>query len=579
MRRPAWITDAPEIVEPLLRLRDTGVWELRVVRVPLGPLEDLATSIAPEVTNGDQHRLIGKMLEAAIPLIPRSEYQTAARILFDMNYSRVKSSTARRTAAAAVFGQSYSRFRDPEVGFERPLILSVAEAIQKAALMRDVPPLRQPLSRHHDAGVLPEDLMISRTLFHVARTLEVCKEHADAKIAEEIGVLIDRYVNWHQSEEENGARILSSFDALCRKCIGTSVYELIGQIQKTSPGPDNPPHRVNSSLKYPRSESLALIEGGSDPFTGDNVSPYYISYLPVTMTEWQDFLTKFGWEPSHTWRTLFNVRDVDDLLQSRLGRLPAVAMTYFDCVTYCFWLWLTTPYKFRLPTEAEWNFAATGGASIRYPWGDRPDWKAANFSTSPSGSGAVPVDAVPPSGPFDVVGLSGNTWEYVSTLWRGERPVANSEILWPDVLIPLIMPNWWQVDKRISVTPGNYLHDVKVVMKGGSWSLGPEYATVDTRIYSSLFNNGEYGGFRLAVDAVYDPETSTYVPEPSPFVNSELREVRVLSPKDLSNLVGDYYTDQIRAKAVITGCGGGSGPSNDPMSWEEIVRARFPSGR
>ncbi|WP_328296513.1 tetratricopeptide repeat protein [Streptomyces sp. NBC_00435] len=157
MRRPAWIMDAPEIIEPLLRVREIGVWDLRLTRVPLGPLERLAVSIVPEVKQGDRHHLIEKLLDIAVPLIPRPDYQDAARIIFDMNDPRVRSATARRTAAALVFGQSYSRFRDPEVGFERPLLLSVAEAIHKAALEHRTPAPGEPDSGDIDGGTHAAD--------------------------------------------------------------------------------------------------------------------------------------------------------------------------------------------------------------------------------------------------------------------------------------------------------------------------------------------------------------------------------------------------------------------------------------
>ncbi len=52
---------------------------------------------------------------------------------------------------------------------------------------------------------------------------------------------------------------------------------------------------------------------------------------------------------------------------------PVVAPSWFDAVAYCEWLSALTQRHYRLPTEAEWERAARGGAEQKlYPWGDAP---------------------------------------------------------------------------------------------------------------------------------------------------------------------------------------------------------------
>jgi len=574
VRRPEWIKEAPELVESLLKIREAGVWELRRTRIAIKPLEDIAKTLCPPQYHEDQHRLVEHTLQLAISRLRSVEYKEAASILFDITEGAEphrSSATERREQAALRLNQGLSTFRKAEGGYERPLLMAVAQAIQDLAAEHNMPVIEDPLVRLDYLAVLPEDVIISRSLLHVARTLAQRRLHAKEEARAEIDELLTRYANWNAGRDESGATMLISFDALSRKYLKLSVFDLMGSLESTSPGPSHPPHLPFPGMRYPEGESFTPISGGTDPFTGEVVQPYYMAHLPVSMMEWVEFLTKFEWPGIGHWAELSKIPGNFNLASG--GKLPAVCMTYLDCVGYCFWLWLTTPYRFRLPTEAEWNYAATGGKRRDFPWGSNVDYSRANISSS----GKVNVDAARPSGPFNMVGLSGNIWEFTSSLWDGEEPMPASEIVLPDIMIPLITYEWWQADERLSVNRGNYL-DTRVVMKGGSWSLGPEYAKVGSRIFSSFFNSGEYGGFRLAVSAVKDPATGRYVPEPSPFVHRELRQVRSMSVEDMASLLQQFHIAEAQRLAVDTGCPTGStitSTPGKPTSWEEIVRGTF----
>lgn len=106
---------------------------------------------------------------------------------------------------------------------------------------------------------------------------------------------------------------------------------------------------------------------------------------------------------------------------------PVVQIAWPDADAYCRWSGL------RLPTEAEWEFAARGGlAKKKFPWGNEltPAGKHAMNTwqgTFPSSNtaedgwiGTAPVGSFPPNG-FGLYEMTGNVWEWVSDFY-GPRP-------------------------------------------------------------------------------------------------------------------------------------------------------------
>lgn len=158
---------------------------------------------------------------------------------------------------------------------------------------------------------------------------------------------------------------------------------------------------------YPDAPSENL-HAGSMVFTG-TPGPVDLRHL----SQW------WAWTPGASWRRPFGPGST---IADRLDH-PVVHVAFDDALAYAEWAGL------RLPTEAEWEFAARGGLEAKqFSWGDTPDSAAAPLANywrgdfpwraEPGYGSTSPVASFPPNG-FGLSDMAGNVWEWTSD-WFGE---------------------------------------------------------------------------------------------------------------------------------------------------------------
>lgn len=109
------------------------------------------------------------------------------------------------------------------------------------------------------------------------------------------------------------------------------------------------------------------------------------------------------------------------------GQQPVGNVTWWEAVAYAEWLSQQTGKKFRLPSEAEWQYAARAGTTTEYYWGNEPDRNFANYGKDENSglhaSGAdkwlhtAPVGQFRPN-QFGLYDMLGNVNEFAQDCWN-----------------------------------------------------------------------------------------------------------------------------------------------------------------
>lgn len=205
--------------------------------------------------------------------------------------------------------------------------------------------------------------------------------------------------------------------------------------------------------------------------------PFAMGRYPVTVGEWRAFAEASGWQPGG---------EVDwtapGFAQSE--RHPVVGVSWNDARQYVAWLSERTGQRYRLPSEAEWEYACRAGTKTAFSFGDAIDTAKANYDGNftwnggPRGEyrrGTTPVDQFAPN-PWGLHDMHGNVWEWVQDVMHDNYEGA-----------PLDGSAWETGGERS-----------RRILRGGSWLYNPRYLRSSLRNGFSAARSNGIIGFRVA---------------------------------------------------------------------------------
>jgi uncharacterized protein (TIGR02996 family) len=234
----------------------------------------------------------------------------------------------------------------------------------------------------------------------------------------------------HPERVSQQARLVELLAAGVRPCVPRRTVALSESVEMTfawiPPGtflmgsPPEEAEREDNETQH----RVALPEG------------FYLGIHPVTQAQWQAVMGK---NPSH--------------FQGE--NLPVETVSWRDCQRFCKKLGQMSDQRYRLPTEAEWEYACRAGTATPFHFGETIDTKRANYDGKYLGLKrrkaayrlrTTPVGSFPPNG-WGLFDMHGNVWEWCAD-WSREKYYKRSP----------------QQD------PQGPVHGVYRVLRGGFWN-------------------------------------------------------------------------------------------------------------
>lgn len=216
---------------------------------------------------------------------------------------------------------------------------------------------------------------------------------------------------------------------------------------------------------------FVMGENAGDKFANDTERPahrvafsknFALGHAPVTVREFRHF------HPGH------GHGDTDEL--------PAVHVSWHDATEYCHWLSDRTGRAYRLPSEAEWEYACRAGSRTPFAYGNELTTSLANYFYDENGLrvglGRRTAVGNYPANAFGLSDLHGNVCEWVADAWHPDYHGASAD-----------GQPWTDANNRY-----------RRVIRGGAWDYLPRLLRSAWRDWRPSDFRADNLGFRVATD-------------------------------------------------------------------------------
>ena len=226
------------------------------------------------------------------------------------------------------------------------------------------------------------------------------------------------------------------------------------------------------------------------------VPEFWMGQSPVTQAQWE----------AVAGLPQVNIKLDPDPSQAKKHNLPVEKVSWDEAIEFCDRLSLATGRTYRLPSEAQWEYACRAGTTTPFHFGETIDAKLANYQaqdwtyekkTYPGKygrgqlgeyRGKTSIVGTFPANDYGLYDMHGNVWEWCADDWHENYEGAPTD------------GSVWNASNDSGSDPDK-------VLRGGSWSNYPRRCHSAYRLYLAAGSRSSYFGFRVVVVPSLPPRT------------------------------------------------------------------------